>query len=358
MKINREDFLRALESVEPGRTDKDTVAQSSCFVFLGGEVCTYNDELCCRAPSPLGELGAEGAAVPAGPLLEVLRRLTEEELDVSLDGAALTVKGRGRRTKVRREREVSLPLAGVERPVEDSWRALHPDFGEAVGMVQHCTGKDSTRFFTVCVHLHPDWVEATDGLQFARWSLPTGVGGPTLVRQKSVRHVTHLGVTEAAETPRWLHFRNPSGLILSCRRHLDVGEFPSEAATSFLGEASEGSLTLPASLQGALECAELFSKDGPGDNLVEVKLERSRKGDMELRLRGEGLHGEHEERKSVLYEGPPLGFLIAPRWLEMLVKKHPEVEIQRRRVVVRSGSYVYMASLRQLGDGGNGKGPG
>ena len=53
MKIDREEFLKQLESVLPGYSTKEVIEQSSCFVFKKGRVYTYNDEIACSQTTSL-----------------------------------------------------------------------------------------------------------------------------------------------------------------------------------------------------------------------------------------------------------------------------------------------------------------
>ena len=64
MKIQREELIRKLESVQPGLAVRETIEQSSTFVFYHGDVHTLNDEVYCRCPSGLDPKAK--AAVPAG----------------------------------------------------------------------------------------------------------------------------------------------------------------------------------------------------------------------------------------------------------------------------------------------------
>jgi hypothetical protein len=67
-RINREEFLRNLESVEPGLSPREILEQSSCFIFQKGWIKTFNDEVACKIKSPLKLEGA----VQAAPLLAIL----------------------------------------------------------------------------------------------------------------------------------------------------------------------------------------------------------------------------------------------------------------------------------------------
>src|SRR5687768_12406403 len=58
MRVDRENLLRALESVTAGLAHREIIEQSGSFVFKDGNVITFNDEIACTATSPLKIQGA------------------------------------------------------------------------------------------------------------------------------------------------------------------------------------------------------------------------------------------------------------------------------------------------------------
>ncbi len=129
-RVKRENLLKQLEAVSPGLSAKEILEQSSCFVFKGGEVLTYNDEVACRADCPLPDI--EGA-VPAKPLLAILAKLPDDDIDVAIDEGKMIVKGKGRKTTIPMEAEVLLPVDNIDKPGE--WKKLPSEFGEALAIV-------------------------------------------------------------------------------------------------------------------------------------------------------------------------------------------------------------------------------
>jgi hypothetical protein len=118
-RVNREELLALLESVQPGLSTKSGLDQSTCFAFSKGRILTFNGEIACEAKSSLN--GVEGA-VQAGPLLSVLRKMPEEEVEVAPskskpeDDSHLIVQGKGRKLGVRMDSEILMPLDQLEPP--------------------------------------------------------------------------------------------------------------------------------------------------------------------------------------------------------------------------------------------------
>jgi len=328
---DREELLRKLEAVAPGLATKEAVEQSSCFVFRGDKVITFNDEIACSMDC---EVGFDGA-VAAKPLLDLLRKMAEKVVDVTVKegGAEILVKGKRRRAGITLEAQITLPLAAVEQVVD--WNDLDPEFGDAVSMVQQCASKDANNFHLTCIHVTPTHIEACDNFQMARYPLDVGVEKACLVKRDSLKHVTGLGMTEVGETRTWLHFRNPTGLVLSVRR--EVLEF--EELDGIL-EMEGTPTTLPGGLAEAVEKAEIFSSENSDNNVVLVSLKAG-----QLSLKGIGASGWYEERKDVKWDGDPLTFSMAPKLLLEVSGRTNDCSIAPGRLKIDGGKFIYVTCL-------------
>lgn len=335
--VKREDFLRCLESVRPGLSTREILEQSHCFIFQDGNVTTFNGQIACRAPSLLDK-SVEGA-VQAKPLLDVLGKIPDEELDIGMTEGGLVLKGKRKKVVMSLEAQISLDTSLIEEP--ETWVELPPTFGEAVHLVQECASNDSTKQEHY-LNIHPKWLEATDQIQVCRWRIRTGITTPTQVRKDDIKHITQLGMSEFSETQSWLHFRNPSGLILSCLKFVD------EYLTPDISEVLKVTGTptsLPKTLAEAAERAEIFSKENQDNNLVQVEMNKGK-----LRIKGQGNAGYYLESKTVQYDGPSLKFLIAPSLLKELTKRHNECQVTQERLIVEGPRWKYVACLGSVED--------
>lgn len=333
--VNRADLLRVLETVQPGLSPKDAILQSTAFVFRKGKVITFNGEVSARMPSGLpAELTG---AVQADQLLQLLRHLKDDNIDVEFEEGEFRVYAERREAGIRMEAEIVLPLDQVERPGD--WVDLPPEFGEALKLAGGSAGKNQDEFVTVCVHVHPDWVEACDRFQACRYKLDTGVREPFLVRWASAKHVTAFGITEMSETESWVHFANPAGLVLSVRRFNDA--FPHDRVTKLLEERGERTV-LPPELADAAKLAGIFSGEDRDQDMVLVELR-----DGKVRITGEGTLGWARETTKIVYHGPPLAFRVSPAQLSELVQTHNECELMEKKLRVDGGKWTYVTCLFQ-----------
>jgi hypothetical protein len=327
--VNREDFITLLETLTPGLTAQEVVEQSSCFVFKDERIITYNEEIACSQKSPVDFVGA----VRAAPLLNYIRKLSEEEIDLEPSDGELIVNGKKRGAAVRMEKDILLPFDTVDYPKK--WRDLPEEFGEAVSIVEGCAGKDATKFTSTCIHIHPKCLEACDNYQMIRYKMKTGFPDAILVRRDSLKHIVALAMSKVGETENWVHFKNKSGLVFSCRRSLE--EYPDIGG--FLKMKGEP-LSLPKGLGEAADKAEVFSAEDADNNLVIIELKQGK-----LRIRGEGASGRAWEIKKVAYDGPSLKFLIEPKLLMEITSKHTDCEISDQALKITGERFVYVTCL-------------
>lgn len=335
-KVNRQEIFKRLQMVSPGLATREIQEQSSCFVFIDGDVVTFNEEVACRITC---DLGVEKAAVAGDKLLEVLGKIPEETVDVSTENGCLLFKGKGRSFGLAMEEEIVLPIQSLEVP--QKWKQIPDGFLEAVKFAVGCTLKQSERFCLTCINIHPDYIEACDNFQLMRYPIKTGTPAPTLVAAEAIKHIIKLDVqvVEYSFTKVWLHFKTAEGLIYSCRRYEDT--YPS--LNDLVEDTGGEELTLPGSLLEAVGLAEVFSKDNPDSDSVMLQIKENRLG-----VKGESGKGWYKELKKVSYNGPPISFMILPRILEEICKNHSVCTINNRRLRVDNGKFHYVTLLGEL----------
>jgi len=327
--VKRESLLNQLLAVQPGLADREIIEQSSCIAFVKGRAFTYNDEVACSAEVPLKLTGA----IPAKTLLSILGKMPDEDLEVEEDAAEIVFKGKGRRFKLRKEAKIALPVDKLETP--DSWLKLPKHFAEAIEMVRHSASSDKSRFKLTCVHLSTEHIEACDNFQLSRFRVKTGLKKSVLVKKSSIEHIVGMGMTEMAETDTWLHFRNPAGVVLSCRRYVEKYH----DVDGVLKDKGKP-IVLPKRLGDAADRASVFSAEAASDNQVRVRLSEG-----VLRIRGVGEVGWYSETRKVTYDGPELEFLIAPSLLGQIADKFREAFVSSDQLRVEGPEWVFVTCL-------------
>jgi hypothetical protein len=334
--VNRAALLQAFESVSPGLAPKEVFQQSTCLVFKKGRVWTFNDEVACSYPSPLPDF--EGA-LPAKPVTELLSKMTEDEIVVEVHPGEFRVRGKRRKAMVRMEDQVLLPIGGITPP--GKWTSLPDDFCDAVNLIHTCATTDVSEYALSCIHIHPDYLEATDRHQISRYPCKTGLTEPTMVRASQLKEIVGVGVSEMSVADNWLHFRNSNGLVMSFRR--DMGDYPDLSA--FLDTAGATPFVLPAGLEDVVKCTSIFAKDSTQGDLVLVSLEPNR-----IIFEGSGAFGWYKEMKEVAYGGPSFQFLISPDLILAIADKANECSVAPGKLCITGAKFSYSTATNKLED--------
>lgn len=331
LRVNREQLLNSLESVSAGLAAKATVEQSSMFCFKDERVWTYNDEICASAVSPLEGLAG---VIKADKLIDILRKLQEDELDVDVEDNKLIILGMRKDVELVLQKDIQLPIDKLDSPNE--WNPLPGDFSEALTMVSQCCSRDKSLFMLTCINITDKWLESCDNTQVIRYKMKLKLPTSALVRGESVKHVVQLDVTEFSETGAWLHFRNPAGVVIACRKFV----FDYKDLSGPLTVDGGTRAILPKGLVEAADRAEVFSSDGNDSNKILVELKPGK-----LLVRGQGASGQYRESKKVEYKGEPLSFRVAPKLLKEICTKHNECELTKNRLKVKGEKFTYVVCL-------------
>ena len=332
-KVDREQLLTYLEAVSPGVTTKDGVEQSSCVVFTGGRIWSFNGEIACNIPSPVSDV--EGA-IQAKGLLDLFSRVPDELISVRIKNGALQVVGKNKRAQLRMEESIDLKIDAVETATR--WVDLPPDFSQGVGMVHSCASKDADEFGLNCVAIHREYIEACDRFQVARYSTGLLLRNRMLIQAVSLKAICNYDMTRYSVTKNWLHFRNNADLILSIRRQ--TVDFPDLDHLVTGGDGAD--IIFPASLPKLAERSEIFSANNPESQAVKVTF-----ADGYLTLMGKGPAGMYEERVEASFDGDPISFMASPDILKDMLTKSPQATLipkdAPKRLWLETGKFTYVA---------------
>lgn len=311
MKINREELLGILNSVRPGLASREIVEQSTSFVFVEDHVITYNDLIAVSHPI---EIDIDGA-VKAQELLDLLNKMTEDEIDIKTEDKQVIIKGKRLEAGIAYASEISLPIDEVKS--EKTWNKLPLEwanrgvkanfFVEAVEACLFSVAKSMARPELACVHITSSYVESSDGFRLTRYDglkLPKAFRDGVLIPGNACPQLVNHNPIEVAVTERWVHFRNGSGSMFSCRTlnsdYINLDTFLEVEGPEI---DIDGEALIP-----ILDKAAIFSDKDTKD--VEITIENNW-----TTIKGEGTSGWFKEKTRTKYKGEKIQFMISPKFL-------------------------------------------
>lgn len=332
VKVKREELLEALKFANLGVSlREETLEQSNTFVFTEEELITFNDEVMTRSPTPLPDV--EGAVV-AKEFMALVEKLPDEELDVSVKGEEIILKGKRRTAGVTCYAEVALPYDAV--PLPEKWRTLKDNVLDMLQQAARTCGKDVTQELTLMVHITKDLVEACDNFRLFRATLPTGFPGEGLLMATSVFLLDGLGVKKVALGEGWAHWKTESNRVISLRCSAEKYHDKMDKVLR-IGEAEETGL--PANL-GEIVSRAMVTMSGDEDPAVSVALESGK-----LSLSTRKAEGWYKEVKRVKYDGDGIEFLVHPKFLVEMLKRTRRVLINPSRMKMSADGVEFVVAL-------------
>ena len=319
MKVNRVELLAALEEAKIGLSTKENLEQSNCYVFVGENLITFNDEILVRAKSPLDF----DAVLTAADLVKVIEKFPDDELDVTRKENELVIKGNRRSAGITCQAEVRLPFDAVPKP--DKWVKLTEGTGAMLQQAARTCGTDETQFLTTVVHIKPDRIEACDNYRLFRADGPTGFTDEVLIPASGLGGLGKLPIIRACQGKGWTHFRLESGTAVSVRCSHEKYH---EGVDTLLDVKDGEEVSLPGNLEEIVGRAQVMNESGY-DSRVSVAIAE---GEIVVTARKET--GWYKERKKVTYRGPALNFDINPEFFVALLSRTTDVTIGSGRLLI------------------------
>jgi DNA polymerase III sliding clamp (beta) subunit (PCNA family) len=129
----------------------------------------------------------------------------------------------------------------------------------------------------------------------------------------------------------WIHFKNASGVLFSCRtvneEYPDISAFIKSKGTR---------LSIPEHTLEVLDRAGIFTDEAQHNYYVDITLRGKA-----MVIKGKNQVGWLEERVTVDYTGEPHSFQINPKFLQEILKHHAEAIVSGQLLKFRTKDFVH-----------------
>lgn len=257
MKTKKEKIVGILGAVLPGLAKKDQLAQGQCFVFIDGQVITYNDRVAIHHPLP-DELVDLHGAVKATELYSVLSKLPAGiDVDISMTEAEIVVATASVQARVRMEKDIVNKYAAVEIP--SKFLKIPEGMLEAARFAAFSASTDLSKPFLTHVYTNENCATACDNHRIMVRKFKQKAPFSAFIPATLVDSLTAYAPAEYACTSGWLHWRNDNGVLFSFRTV--EGDYP-DVTPFFNGWESWKEITFPEGLSDAVErVSDVLDKD-------------------------------------------------------------------------------------------------
>jgi len=338
LRINRENLLASLDAVKPGLVSQSSVCfdeQLGKFIFMGGKVYAYSDEIGVCVPS---DIRGAGFAVESGKFYELLKKINADEVDVSVDNNEVKIVADNIRAGVSCVPVDEAPnfLVGVD---ELSWINIPDDFSDAIKMVLISCDRKTDVPILSCVHISSDgYVETSDVYRFTRYYLNDcgiGLDESVLISYTAAAALLNYNVTKMAKNDSWVYFELDNSGVFACRRH--SGEFPDFTK---LIDVTGSNIKFNDDLNVLLDSVMVFSSDGAKCKPINIAV-----GGGKAMVVAKGESGWATCEVDVEFDGE-FAFRINPRFLkEILVLGTVEGVVSDRVIKFSGDGWVHLIAL-------------
>jgi len=327
MKLNRLKLVDACKAVIAGCAEKEVIAQSSSFIFEKDRIFSFNDEVAVSYPF---ETGFEGA-VPAKEFLQLISKVKAEEISLTVKEGELLLVGSKAKAGLRLDKDIKLSFDDIE--MSDEWIKLPESFCKAISFCLFSASKEQSKAILQNIHVIGNYAESCDNYRITRYNMGKTKAFPEslLIPAVAAKDIISNAPTEYSVSDGWLHFKNESDVIFSCRT-VDA-EFPD--FTPFLNCVGE-EIVFPKTLPDILDRASVLS-DG---ERITVILEKD-----SLTATTESVSGWFEESADVEYDGDDVEFDIQPEFMKTIMKFDGKATVGEKILLFENETFVHAVQL-------------
>lgn len=334
MKFNRKDLMAALDAVRSGLGSKNKVEQSTCFVFIDGQVYTFNDEIAVSHPVKLEDFKG---AVMAKEFYATLNKAKDDELEITVNEGGVVVTGKKFKAHVKLVKEILLPINEIELPEEDGWHELPGNFSEAALFCSFTARKDLAKPILTYIDVNGSQAQSCDDYRLTRFELDSPLAFPILFPANAAAALEEFDPVEYGMSGGWLHFLAQNGSVFSCRTS-GLEDYPD---VSFIMDMKGTSFQFPDDTKAMIDKASIFTGADSGSNeAIVVSVTKSH-----MKVKGEGDVGWIEETSRVRYKGDDVTFSINPSFLKAIIGHSKKAEIGDGRLKFIGDGFVHVVCL-------------
>jgi len=331
MKVNRQDFLKVLNTVICGAHRQEVLEQSNCFIFREGLVTSFNGEI--LATAVLKESPGE-FAVPAHDLINLIAKFPDDEIELTIKGNELMVAGKKKRAGLTTQNEILLPIEDI--PVPKKFGKIKEGVMEALSMAAKVCSSSNEDYRVSHVQIAPDKIQATDKLRFLRVTIDTGLK-KILVPAGPINAVSGINITSVSLTKGWLWIGNKEVKLGIC---CTEEEYYEDALIDGVIDMDKPNIVqLPEEMEKVLDRALIMAKD---DCTRMSKIKLSKKS---ITVRTQKESGWYEERQPVKYKGDDMELMVGLSLFKDLLNKTNKAYVSQEKMKMKKDNVEFLVCL-------------
>lgn len=304
MDVDRKKIIEILNSVRPGLAASEVIEQSTSFVFQGGMVYTYNDEIAVSR-----EIGFDfDGAVQAKEMFDLLNKMKDEKVQIFIYKGELIVQGAKIKAGIRINTEIQLPPLDIAD--DEEWYDLPNEFSDALRLCIFSAAPESVSAVLNSIHVKDNFIESCDNFRLTRYYFQDDIERELLIPSYSAKIISNYVFSSFCVADGWIHFHSEAtGLQLSCRTYDEA--YPN---LEDILDVEGSDVELPKELSEMIDRSGIFSvKDDA--SLVDIEI-----GNNQCIVKSENDKGWIHEKTPIKAKGVEFGFSMSPSILKDILR--------------------------------------
>ena len=307
---------------------KDT--RDDIFIFANGRAMAANDRV---RVSVKGIKGLE-VAVPAVPLMEMLKKVGDEVVDLTVESDQLLISAKRKQCGIRIVRD---EFVVWKHTLPDRWVRVGEDLLKSIAVASTYCGTDDMSPWVQCIHIWPKGVLACDNYRLYYNKTLVPIDEPILIPAEGASRIPYDDCKAIGVSSGWFHVASDKYVVSV--RQMEGIQYPTATILTMLKVGGE-LLELPETMQHGLVRAQVFDST---ESYVNVSI-----SDGKMTLDSHGDSGWYKEVFK-MKKGVDLSFRAHPESLKHLLNKSTKIRISddKSRIKATSGNQTFMLVIYQ-----------
>lgn len=314
MDIKRKELKNVLDFVNAGRMCGSVVEKPQHFIFEGSSISIHNDFISVIVSF---DTGIEGA-VNADLLLNILKKVEDDVLELSEESSLIKIKGKNINIGINKEECSKTITHDVEKIKK--WITLSDDVLNGIKLTLFSVSKNIDQGPLIGIYCNKNKIISCDNFRASVYKLDTPIRNKLIIPYYVVKLLDKYKICEYYEDDIWIHFKNDTGLFLSCRKFVDF--YPN---TKDIFKIDGISMELPSEFVEIVDRVGVFSDNKNKQcNVVNIEISNNRlicKVNNDLGWIEEGIDIDINIDKNI-------SFYVSPKYLRDLLNQFKNENIK------------------------------
>jgi len=340
MKINKDEFLQALDKVVPGLAKKEIVKEMNYIVSEAGRLYSYNDKL---AISVQFDTGVD-FVVHGKNLYEAIKKSRAKNIEFEIEDDVLVCTiGKVVNEIPLLKDDLIIKTHAHLNYEEVTYVPLAEDFVKGLELCATCASKNLNNLYGLySIRITDQDIFATDQVRMLLYEVETDINTTIFVpaeQVKTIKAFQPIGIAEDFVSKNWVFFKNENEDVLGIKLFDVSKKFVSEERIYSFFDLPEDLpyFKLPKEIANDLAVVSVFS-DEETEN---VNVNISKEG--ELSIVSESVKGFSELYDEIPdYKGEEITFDINPTLLLEMLKHSAKVLVSDYFICVQEENLTYL----------------